>query len=92
MVRETDDFDVPAEASDRTLRARPKRIAQRNGVQPGHRFDYKDVALLGYFLTDRGKLIPRRISGLTAAQQRNLAVAVKRARQIALLPYHSGNP
>jgi small subunit ribosomal protein S18 len=92
MVRESDDFDVPPEASDRTMRARPKRIAHRAGIRPDQRFDYKDVATLGYFLTDRGKLIPRRMSGLTAAQQRDLAVAVKRARQIALLPYHTGNP
>lgn len=54
---------------------------------PNFRFDYKDAAQLGYFLTDRGKIIPRRMSGLTAKQQRDLTVAVKRARNVALLPY-----
>jgi len=53
-------------------------------------FDYKDPQSLKYFITERGKIVPRRISGLTAAQQRELAVAVKRARCIALLPYTDG--
>ncbi len=51
--------------------------------------DYKDVALLQKFLNDRGKIIPRRITGVTAKEQRKLAYAVKRARFLALLP--SGN-
>ncbi|MEM9067965.1 MAG: 30S ribosomal protein S18 [Myxococcota bacterium] len=51
------------------------------------RFDYKDPQQLRYFLTERGKIVPRRISGLTARQQRQLTVAVKRARNVALLPY-----
>ncbi|MFK8000158.1 MAG: 30S ribosomal protein S18 [Polyangiales bacterium] len=50
-------------------------------------FDYKDPNQLRYFITDRGKIVPRRISGLTAVQQRQLTVAIKRARNIALLPY-----
>lgn len=91
------DFDVPAEASDRSFsersgRQRSRRVAQKAGIQPDHRFDYKDVSILKYFLTDRGKVIPRRISGLTAVQQRDLARAVRRARQIALLPFQKGNP
>ena len=53
----------------------------------GFRFDYKDPQQLRYFLTDRGKVVPRRISGLSAVQQRELTLAVKRARNIALLPY-----
>lgn len=56
-------------------------------VEDGFRFDYKDPQQLRYFLTDRGKIVPRRVSGLTAAQQRELTVAVKRARNVALLPY-----
>lgn len=51
------------------------------------RFDYKDTQQLRYFITERGKIVPRRISGLTAKQQRELTLAVKRARNIALLPY-----
>jgi len=49
--------------------------------------DYKDQAALKYFLTERGKIIPRRISGNCALHQRQVATAIKRARILALLPY-----
>lgn len=49
--------------------------------------DYKDVRVLKYFTTERGKITPRRISGNCAKHQRQLTVAIKRARNIALLPY-----
>ena len=49
--------------------------------------DYKDPQTLKYFITDRGKIIPRRISGNCARHQRKVSVAVKRARMIALLPF-----
>lgn len=49
--------------------------------------DYKDPQTLKYFITDRGKIIPRRISGNCAKHQRKVSVAVKRARMIALLPF-----
>lgn len=49
--------------------------------------DYKDPKTLRYFTTERGKIIPRRISGNCAKHQRLLTVAIKRARTIALLPY-----
>jgi len=55
--------------------------------EDGFHFNYKDPQQLRYFITDRGKIVPRRISGLSARQQRELTVAVKRARNIALLPY-----
>lgn len=75
---------------------RKKRIFQRRKVC---RFcadkelviDYKDVKVLRGFLTERGKIIPRRIYGNCAKHQRQMTEAIKRARQIALLPY-SGNP
>ncbi|NLM36944.1 MAG: 30S ribosomal protein S18 [Firmicutes bacterium] len=51
--------------------------------------DYKDAARLRKFITERGKILPRRISGNCARHQRQLTVAIKRARQIALLPYTS---
>ena len=51
------------------------------------KIDYKDQALLKYFITDRGKLAPRRISGNCAKHQREIAVAVQRARMIALMPF-----
>jgi small subunit ribosomal protein S18 len=49
--------------------------------------DYKDPQTLKYFITDRGKIIPRRISGNCARHQRKVATAVKRARMIALMPF-----
>lgn len=49
--------------------------------------DYKDPKLLRHFITERGKIVPRRISGNCARHQRELAVAIKRARHIAFLPY-----
>ncbi|MCB9521395.1 MAG: 30S ribosomal protein S18 [Myxococcales bacterium] len=49
--------------------------------------DYKDVALLRRFLSTRGKILPSRITGVSAKYQRELATAIKRARHLALLPY-----
>jgi small subunit ribosomal protein S18 len=49
--------------------------------------DYKDVRLLSSYVPDGSKIIPRRISGVCSTHQRKLAVAIKRARQLALLPY-----
>jgi small subunit ribosomal protein S18 len=49
--------------------------------------DYKDPARLKRFLTERGKILPRRITGLSAKQQRQIALAIKMARHLALLPY-----
>ena len=49
--------------------------------------NYKDAKLLGPFVPERGKILPRRISGTCAMHQRKLQTAIKRARQIALIPY-----
>ncbi|MEL6346356.1 MAG: 30S ribosomal protein S18 [Myxococcota bacterium] len=49
--------------------------------------DYKEPRLLRQYITERGKIIPRRISGNSAKTQRKLALAIKRARHLALLPY-----
>jgi small subunit ribosomal protein S18 len=56
-------------------------------IKPDEPIDYKDVDLLRKFITERGKILPRRISGLTAKQQRDLTAAIKRARIVALLPF-----
>ena len=56
-------------------------------IKPGEPIDYKDIELLRKFITERGKLLPRRITGLTAQQQRDLTEAVKRARILAMLPF-----
>ena len=53
--------------------------------------DYKDADFLMRFLNEQGKILPRRITGNSLKYQRKLAVAVKRARQIALLPYIGDN-
>jgi small subunit ribosomal protein S18 len=49
--------------------------------------DYKDPSRLKKYVTERGKILPRRISGNCARHQRNLTLAIKRARDIALMPY-----
>ncbi|HEY9821632.1 MAG TPA: 30S ribosomal protein S18 [Candidatus Sericytochromatia bacterium] len=56
-------------------------------IKPEDPIDYKDVDLLRKFVTERGKILPRRITGLTAKQQRDLTKAIKRARLVALLPF-----
>ncbi len=52
--------------------------------------DYKDVELLDRYITDRGKILPRRATGACARHQRQIATAVKRARYLALVPYIKG--
>ncbi len=54
------------------------------------KIDYKNVDLLKRFISERGKILPRRVTGTSAKYQRQLTTAIKRARQIALLPYVSG--
>lgn len=51
--------------------------------------DYKDINRLGKYITERGKILPRRISGNCAKHQRELTIAIKKARYMALLPYTS---
>lgn len=53
--------------------------------------DYKDDRALTKFVTERGKILPRRISGMCARHQRQIGTAVKRARFLALLPYIAGH-
>jgi small subunit ribosomal protein S18 len=53
--------------------------------------DYKDVALLRGFISERGKIRARCVTGITVAQQREVAAAVKNAREMALLPYSLGH-
>src|SRR5690606_25837810 len=71
----------------RRRRGRGKRRAPGCTAEPDFRFEYKDPQQLKHFITERGKIMPRRITGLSAKQQRELTLAVKRARNIALLPY-----
>ncbi|MCI8351820.1 MAG: 30S ribosomal protein S18 [Oscillospiraceae bacterium] len=58
-------------------------------VDKADHIDYKDVAKLRRFLSDRAKIVPRRVTGTCARHQRELTVAIKRARHLAFLPYVS---
>ena len=66
---------------------KPRRKVCSFCVDHAELIDYKDTAKLRRFTTERGKILPRRISGVFAKHQRKLTVAIKRARAIALLPY-----
>ena len=66
---------------------RPKRKVCSFCADKIEHIDYKDVAKLRRFITERGKILPRRISGNCASHQRQVTVAIKRARNIALLPF-----
>jgi small subunit ribosomal protein S18 len=71
----------------RTDRRPPRRkvnLLRREGVT---RVDWTDVALLRKFISDRGKIRSRRVTGLTPPEQREVATAIKNAREMALLPY-----
>nr|AIU44604.1 ribosomal protein S18 [Cyanophora paradoxa] len=56
-------------------------------LKPNQVIDYQDVELLRTFITDQGKILPRRVTGLTAKQQRSVTKAIKQARVLALLPF-----
>ncbi len=66
---------------------RPRRKVCSFCVDKIEHIDYKDVARLRRFTTERGKILPRRISGNCAKHQRQVTLAIKRARNIALLPF-----
>ena len=66
---------------------RPRRKVCSFCVDKVEMIDYKDVSKLKKYVTERGKILPRRITGTCAAHQRQLTVAIKRARHIALMPY-----
>ncbi len=66
---------------------RPRRKVCAFCVDKVEQIDYKDAAKLRRFITERGKILPRRISGNCAKHQRQVTVAIKRARNIALLPF-----
>mgnify|MGYP001228412509 FL=1 len=68
---------------------RPKKRVCAFCVDKIGEIDYKDVPRLRRFLSERGKIIPRRVTGTCARHQRQLTVAIKRARHLAFLPYVS---
>lgn len=66
--------------------SRRRRVSRLSAEKIDY-IDYKDVKLLQSFIAENGKIMPRRLTGVTAWQQRKLTEAIKRARNIALLPY-----
>ena len=78
-----DDRDAP-------FRRRGRRRVCRYCADKELTIDYKDPQALKYFVTERGKIVPRRISGSCAKHQRAITTAIKRARVMALLPFTTG--
>lgn len=66
---------------------RPRRKVCSFCVDKVEEIDYKDVAKLRRYITERGKILPRRISGNCAKHQRQMTTVIKRARNVALLPF-----
>ncbi len=66
---------------------KPRRKVCSFCVDHAEQIDYKDVAKLRRYITERGKILPRRISGNCAKHQRQMTTAIKRARNVALLPF-----
>ena len=84
--RDRGDREGRGDRGDREGRSRKRFLTDTKELV----IDYKNPQMLKNFLTDRGKIVPARISGLTARQQRQLTKAIKRARMLALLPFTSG--
>ena len=60
-------------------------------ISINQKIDYKDIDLLSLFLTEQGKILPRRATGVTVQQQRKLTKSIKRARILSLLPFVASN-
>lgn len=87
--KNSDEFDDKGEGGrgGRGGRRGPKRKVDPFLADKTLQIDWRDPNLLSRFITERGKIVPRRVSGVTAKNQRKLAVAIKRARQMSILPY-----
>jgi small subunit ribosomal protein S18 len=89
---DADDVDLEGDEKGRRGKGGGKRSFARRKVcrfcaDRNVPIDYKDPQTLKYFITDRGKIVPRRISGNCAKHQRSLTREIKRSRHLALLPY-----
>jgi small subunit ribosomal protein S18 len=82
---ESDDRNGKGGRGPRTS-TRRRRVSRLSAEKIDY-IDYKDVKLLQSFIAENGKIMPRRLTGVTAWQQRKLSEAIKRARNLALLPY-----
>ena len=83
--------EVNKEVSEEKFAKRPKRVAKKKVcvfcADKSKVIDYKDIATLKKYITEKGKILPKRMTGTCSRHQRDIAIAVKRARQMALLPY-----
>lgn len=77
----------PRDRDNKRRRGFGRRKVCRFCAEPHLVIDYKDPQMLKYFMTERGKIVPRRISGNCAKHQRQIALAIKRSRMIALMPF-----
>ena len=77
------------ERNDRPRDRKPRRKVCAFCVYKIESIDYKDVPRLRRYLSERAKIVPRRVTGTCARHQRQLTIAIKRARHLALLPYIS---
>jgi small subunit ribosomal protein S18 len=68
-----------------------KKNQKVSPISLNQKIDYKDIDLLALFVTDQGKILPRRATGVTVQQQRKLAKAIKRARVLSLFPFVASN-
>ena len=69
-------------------------VVKKQKISPislNQKIDYKDIELLKLFITEQGKILPRRATGITVQQQRKITKAIKRARMLALLPFVTSN-
>ena len=86
--------DLPRERNEKDS-AGPRRMGRRRGctfcADDAPPIEYKDPQSLRYFVSERGKIVPRRISGACAKHQRAIQLAVKLSRNIALLPFTSND-
>ena len=93
IVRKAASREEAADAEEKKFACSvEKRTTRRKKVcvfcgKENNEIDYKDVAKLRKYISERGKILPRRITGNCAKHQRALTVAIKRARHIALMPY-----
>jgi len=82
---------APVQTEEKAAPKKYKKVSRKKVCQfcvdHMNEIDYKDVAKLKRYITEKGKILPRRQTGTCAQHQRTLTVAIKRAREMALLPY-----
>lgn len=78
---------APRTEGPRDFKRKPRKTVCQFCADPNTVIDYKDVAKLRKFMSERGKILPRRVTATCAYHQRALTEAIKRARQLGLLPY-----